>query len=289
VSRPNRREHSPTRALTGVIAGALSTALALLGPMCSAAGMEGATGCGARLSARPQWVSSGLFPFAVAPVDWAVPRGYRGTLVREPPSGFPAKLVALTFDDGPDGSITPRILEALAAHRAQATFFVLGARLLRRMATTRHAIGNHSYSHPAHPSASEAERELRETGGLIREVTGRPPSCFRPPYGITKNALTLLALRQGYAAVLWTVLSADDRGLRADAIAAKVVREARPGDIVLMHDGPGRHETARAVPTILETLTEAGFQFVTIPQLLQAWEQWLQGPVAPCSTKDAAH
>ncbi|MGD8238533.1 MAG: polysaccharide deacetylase family protein, partial [Armatimonadota bacterium] len=137
------------------------------------------------------WTPSGFFPVAVAPVDWSVPRGYRGTLIRKRPRRFPAKLVALTFDDGPDRKITPRILEALATHGARATFFVLGERvrrhagLLRRMATRGHAVGNHSFSHPARPSAEEAEEELHKTEQLIRGATGRPPRCFRPPYGIT--------------------------------------------------------------------------------------------------------
>jgi peptidoglycan/xylan/chitin deacetylase (PgdA/CDA1 family) len=231
-----------------------------------------------------------LRPVCIAPVDWSVPRGYRGMLVRKRVDDFPAKLIALTFDDGPDGKVTPPILEALAAHRAKATFFVLGERvqrnagLLRRMASTGHAIGNHSFSHPAYPSAEKACTELADTARLIRQVTGRPPSCFRPPYGIITNGLTSRALGEGYVALHWTVLSADDHHLGTDAIVQNVTRRPRPGDIVLMHDGPGHHATARAVPAILDKLAEAGFQCVTVPELLQAWDEWLQrgrGPATP--------
>ena len=236
-----------------------------------------------------QWTPYGIFPACNAPVDWSVPRGYRGKLVRQCPGGFPAKLIALTFDDGPDAKVTPRILDALAAHRARATFFVLGCQarhhtdLLRRMTTTGHSVGNHSFSHPAHPSATEAKEELTKTAEIIRQATSRPPACFRPPYGITKNELTPQALREGYAAVLWTVDAGDALGYGTEGIVARATRAPAPGQIILFHDGPGHHGTAQAVPTILEKLSAAGFQFVTIPELLYAWDGWLQ------RTRSGAH
>ena len=240
------------------------------------------------------WAPHGIPSAYAAPVDWSLPRGYRGTLVRERPCGFPLKLIALTFDDGPDGEVTPQILESLAAHRAQATFFVLGCQarrqtgLLRQMATTGHVVGNHSYSHPSHPSAAESRKELSKTAGIIRQVTCRTPVCFRPPYGITKNALTPLALREGYAAVLWTVDTGDALGHDTKEIIATATRAPTPGQIILMHDGRGHHETAQAVPIILEKLSSAGFRFVTIPELLYAWDQWLRRPVAACPKKGAS-
>ncbi len=290
--------HSRSRRVTCIASLALISAMSAFGP---GRGTGHAAGNGPSAQAPGitydgrRWVPSGVFPVAVAPVDWAVPRGYRGELVRRRVHDFPEKLVALTFDDGPDGKVTPRILEALAAHRARATFFVLGervrlhARLLRQMATAGHAIGNHSYSHPAHPSAQDAQRELRATQELIREVTGRSPSCFRPPYGITKNPLTRLALRRGYATVLWTIDSGDALGYERQDIATRATRAPTPGQIILFHDGPGHHTTAEAVPTILEKLSAAGFQFVTIPELLQAWDQWLRQSrsAAACSSTGA--
>jgi peptidoglycan/xylan/chitin deacetylase (PgdA/CDA1 family) len=86
--------------------------------------------------------------------------------------------------------------------------------------------------------------------------------------------LTRAALARGYAAVLWTISSADTRSIDADTIARNVIYTPNPGDIVLMHDGAGHQATADAVPRILRELGEAGFKFVTMPELLRAWDIW---------------
>lgn len=217
---------------------------------------------------------------AIQFADWTVPERYRGQILRKRVRYFPHKLLALTFDDGPDPQITPQVLKALDEHQAHAIFFVLGQcakqhpELLREIVAAGHALGNHSYSHPAQPSAEQAVRELEKTEQIIRAATGRKTSLFRPPYGITDNALTRRALAQGYTAVLWTISSADSRPIGPEVIANNVIHTPNPGDIVLMHDGSGHYSTAHALPRILEELGQAGFKFVTLPELMRAWEEW---------------
>lgn len=212
---------------------------------------------------------------------WTVPARYQGHIIRGRVRHFPDKLLALTFDDGPDPTVTPRVLAALTQHGAHATFFVLGRQarahpeLLRAIVQGGHALGHHSYSHRARYSAAEAADELERTCALIEQAAGLRPTLFRPPYGITDTHLCTLALQRGHAAILWTISSADSRPIGADVIARNVIHTPNPGDIVLMHDGPGHSATAEALPQILGELGAAGFRFVTIPELLQAWDRWL--------------
>ncbi len=213
----------------------------------------------------------------------AVPATYRGQIIRKRVRYFPEKLLALTFDDGPSPTVTPRVLKALREHDARATFFVLGKcakqwpELVRQAAQEGHAIGSHSYTHPAKTSPAEACSQLERTAGFIEAATGRKPQLFRPPYGITKGNLCDTALTQGYTGVLWTISSADSRPIGASVIAHNVIHTPNPGDIVLMHDAETHPATAAALPQILRELSAAGFRFVTLPELLQAWEQWQGG------------
>lgn len=220
-------------------------------------------------------------PETPAPDDWTIPERYRGQIVSKRVRYFPEKLLALTFDDGPDATVTPRVLEALAAHEARATFFVLGRQarahpeLLRAIVDGGHALGHHSFSHRERLSAAEAAEELERTCALIEEAAGRQPTVFRPPYGIIDSRLCDLARERGHVAVTWTISSADSRPIGAEVIARNIIYTPNPGDIVLMHDGPGHAATAAALPEVLEQLGGAGFRFVTLPELLQAWDRWL--------------
>ena len=221
-------------------------------------------------------------PDAPAPDVWTVPERYRGQTIRHRVRHFPERLLALTFDDGPDPTVTPRVLAALAEHEARATFFVLGRQaqahpeLLQDIIDGGHALGQHSFSHRARYSAAQATDEFDRTAALVEQGAGRPSYLFRPPYGITDSALARLALERSCASVLWTISSADSRPIGSDVIARNVIYTPNPGDIVLMHDGPGHSATADAVPQILNDLSATGFRFVTLPELLQAWDRWLR-------------
>lgn len=209
-----------------------------------------------------------------------IPAQFRGKVIRSRVRYFPYKLLALTFDDGPDPRNTPIVLNALKKYNAHATFFVIGSeakrypKLLREIVEGGNEIGSHSYTHPAHPTPAQSIQELDKTAEVIRKATGIAPVCYRPPYGIVHNNLTRLALNRGYAVFLWTISSADTRPVSVMTLANNVIHTPNPGDIILMHDGPGHIRTTQAVPIILSQLTRMGFKFVTLPQLLQAWSAW---------------
>lgn len=212
----------------------------------------------------------------------ALPRSYRGRILREHPPHFDKKLIALTFDDGPDPRVTPKVLKDLAEYHAHATFFVVGKeipgneKLLQRMVAEGHVIGNHTYSHPGKPSAARARTEIGRTETLITKAIGHRPTCFRPPYGIRDSALVTEARRRGYGIFLWTIDPGDTRGHGTQALIRGVLRSPEMGDIVILHDGNNHQASAAAVTPILEALSDKGWKFVTIPEMMAAWEEFRQ-------------
>jgi peptidoglycan/xylan/chitin deacetylase (PgdA/CDA1 family) len=205
------------------------------------------------------------------------------------------KRVALTFDDGPDPEVTPRVLDALAQHDARATFFAIGRSLAahpdlaRRMIAEGHELGNHSWRHARwdsfRPSIAEQGREIDRGEEVIAAVTGRrarPP--YRPPFGVKSPPFVEAAAERDLDLVAWSLHSWDSRFTDPDRIAARVLRRIRGGDIVLMHDGhdlPGRHRfaCAEALPRILVGLRERGFECVTVSELLRLGERTVQTTV----------
>lgn len=237
-----------------------------------------------------------LFVLGTLPPDGAapLPAVYQGKRVNGPMRPLADKLVALTFDDGPAGPRTERILDCLKEHGFHATFFVLGERavrypgLLKRMLAEGHAIGNHSYSHPVSTTRDRAERELVRTDAAIAAAVGATPDLFRPPYGIVKGKLAAGAKSMGKAIVLWSVDTSDWRK-RTSAAIARTAGRANRGDIVLMHDIHDR--TVRALPAALEMLASRGYRSVTVPELLdevQREKARHPAPVRSAASKGAA-
>jgi chitin deacetylase len=222
----------------------------------------------------------------VAAGDYVVPKDFQGTLVRNRIRHFPKKLLAITFDDGPDPKNTPLVLAALAKAKAHATFFVIGRqvdqhpKLVRAIMEGGHAIGLHSYSHKARPTPAQAVQEIDRTVLALKKATGRRTELLRPPYGLTNTNLTNAARKRGYSVILWTVASADTMHINTTSICNNVIHTPNPGDIILLHDGPGHARTANAVPRILSELQKAGFEFVTMPELMRAWDEWKRTPEA---------
>lgn len=219
--------------------------------------------------------------FALPPEQ--LPRMFRGKIIVRRPVALKEKVIALTFDDGPDPSVTPEVLDALKRFQAHATFFIMGVRgktwpaLVMRAAKEGHAIESHSYSHPNQEiSEWHAWRELQRTGIVIGQWGGRAPTLFRPPYGNLNDRLTREALRQGMCVVRWTASGEDHPRLTAAEVLEAVTKHPVSGDIVLLHDGRDRHSTARALPEILRRLANQGFKFVTVPDLLRRWDAALQ-------------
>lgn len=206
------------------------------------------------------------------------------TVSRGPRAG---RRVALTFDDGPDPEVTPAVLDALAQHGARATFFTIGRSLkahpalARRLATERHELANHSWSHSRWQIFFDLPRQVREIGRGSRVIASltkghgghRAPPLFRPPVGIKGPSLALAAGHLGLTVVAWSLHSRDTRDPDPRRIARRVLNKIRPGDIVLLHDGhdvPGRHRPvcAQALPLILQGLREQNLQCVTVSELL---------------------
>lgn len=190
--------------------------------------------------------------------------------------------IALTIDDGPWGTTTDQMLDILKAYHVKATFFWVGQAIesfpetARRVLNEGHALGNHSWHHRYAPmSAVEAASEIEITAKIIREVTGARTTLFRPPGGYLNNGMADYAMSQGYTIVMWSITSADtDASSDVQAYVNNVLSGAKPGGIILIHDGGGdRSKTVKALPLILEGLKQRGYRFVTIPELLRMQDE----------------
>lgn len=191
------------------------------------------------------------------------------------------KVVALTFDDGPNPPWTTRILDVLARYDVPATFFCVGLHarghpdLLTRMAESGHCLGNHTWSHPFLPDLSVRELgvQLERTDDAIEAGAGRREHrLFRPPYGSgTPELFSWVGAEPDTTMVLWDVDTQDWAMPGPEAIRGAAVEQARPGSILLMHDGGGdRSQTAEALPGIVEGLLERGFRFVRVDEMVSA-------------------
>lgn len=191
---------------------------------------------------------------------------------RRPAAPLP---VALTFDDGPWPHTTEQILAILAQRRAPATFFVVGRQvqrspqLLRRELAAGMVVGTHSYRHPQRFDRLPARRVREEIirGRRTLDPLGVRPVGFRPPGGAASATVVAAAGQLGLRTVLWTVDPTDWRpGVTADQLVRRVLAAARPGAIVLLHDGGGdRSATVAALPAIIDGLRHLGLTLTTLP------------------------
>jgi peptidoglycan/xylan/chitin deacetylase (PgdA/CDA1 family) len=189
------------------------------------------------------------------------------------------RAVSLTFDDGPNPEATPRILDVLAREGVRATFFVLGRHaerwpeLVRRAADEGHQIGNHGYHHrKLHIRTPAYIREDLELGtDRIQRASGQRPRVFRAPHGFRNPWVTPSARSLGQRTIGWSLGVWDSARPGADVITRLTVDGARPGSILLLHDGDGydpagdRTQTADALPEIVARLRAAGYEFATLP------------------------
>jgi peptidoglycan/xylan/chitin deacetylase (PgdA/CDA1 family) len=184
--------------------------------------------------------------------------------------------IALTFDDGPS-PFTPQILAVLERFHAKATFFEIGreahaySRFTTRLARAGMVIGDHTEAHPTMGllSASAQASELDDAASAIRAAGAPRPLLFRPPYG-SFDATTLgLSRARGMVMVLWTVDTSDYARPGVERIVYTALSGARPGAILLFHDGGGdRAETVAALPRTIARLRQRGYSLVTVPELL---------------------
>lgn len=192
------------------------------------------------------------------------------------------KVVALTFDDGPS-SYTQEILALLQEKGVHATFFLLGKNAERHPALVRqiyqegHEIGNHSYSHLPliFKSSSFIREEIEKTDRIIRQSGYLGPIHFRAPYGRKLFALPWILSQLGRPHILFDVIPDDWASPGVLTIVERILAQVRPGSIILCHDGNGdsrgqeRSQTVQATAIVIEKLRDAGYQFVTISELLE--------------------
>lgn len=212
--------------------------------------------------------------------SWAKARSYyeeRGDIVWEVPTS--EKYIAFTFDDGPDPSKTPEILNVLEQYQAKATFFVVGERVERfpevvRMELAKgHEVGNHSYQHPAFNrlALSSISKQLDLTQEAVFKATGIRPVLFRPPGGYYNEGIVELSKSSSLQMILWS-WHQDTKDWAAPGVSAivrKVLGNARNGDIILMHDYVyNSTQTVEALKEILPELKKRGYSFVTVSELL---------------------
>src|SRR6266566_4456546 len=184
--------------------------------------------------------------------------------------------IAMTFDDGPSAALTPKLLDLLAARHIKATFFVIGENvaehpeIVARAAREGHEIGNHSWSHPNFGKMSEeaVRSQLRRTDDAIKSATGVRPTLLRPPYGsITAREKRWIHDEFGYQIILWDVDPNDWKRPGPAVVRTRILKETRPGSIVLSHDiHPG---TIEAMPSTFDALEAKGFKFVTVSELIR--------------------
>lgn len=217
-------------------------------------------------------------PAKVENLNFTVPAKYQGkTLYKVEPSNK-EKVIALTIDDGPWPKTTAEMLDILKQNDIKATFFWVGSALqanpeiAKRVVAEGHAIGNHTWHHWYRKmDEATAKSEIERTNDLIYKTTGVETSFFRPPGGYLNNGLAAYAKSQKDSVVMWSVTSADtDPRAKYQVFVKNVLRDAKPGAIVLMHDGGGdRYRTVKALPEIISGLKEQGYRLVTVPELLE--------------------
>lgn len=214
------------------------------------------------------------------------------------------RVVALTFDDGPNEPFTSEVLAILRRERVRATFFVIGERVRREPAVVAeieregHALGNHTDTHPfafALESSGAIRRELDRAEREIHDASGVYPRLFRPPQGLRSPWLMRVTEADSLDTVTWDDSAVDWNPLTARQLSDRVVADAHPGAIILLHDGlnlvPGadRGCVVAGLGSIIERLRAEGYRFVTVPELLHEAPALARWPAGGASMGAAAH
>ena len=206
------------------------------------------------------------------------------TLPTTPPAGVRVsyssvktdqKVLAMTFDDGPHPSLTPKLLDLLKARNIKCTFFLIGRQvkmypdIVRRIIAEGHEIGNHTWTHCSLTSRSDAQirDEMKKSEDAVYEVAGVRPQLMRPPYGAINSRIKDMIFSEfGYSTIMWSVDPMDWRRPGVSVVTSRLVNGAHPGAIMLSHDI--HPPTIQAMPAMFDQLIAKGYQFVTVSQLL---------------------
>lgn len=191
------------------------------------------------------------------------------------------KVIALTFDDGPDVDFTPQILDILKKHDVKATFFVVGEKvgwnpeLLRREYDEGHEIGNHTFTHinVSKRGYGEIEKEITDTQQTIKKVIGQEPKLFRPPYRALSKEMCSIVKQKNMNIILWSNLDPRDwSNPGVYYIVNTITSKVENGNIILLHDynnsRNSKSQTIQALDVVIPKLKEKGYKFVTVSQLI---------------------
>ena len=207
--------------------------------------------------------------------------------------------IAITFDDGPSPTQTPRLLKMLKDRGIRATFFCLGQRVAQspevaqQIVAEGHEIANHSWSHPLLTKMNEAavKDQLDRAHNVIKQTTGVTPTLMRPPYGgFTVRQRAWANAVWNYKIILWDVDTLDWKHHSPAKTESITMAETKKGSIILCHDI--HKTTVDAMPATLDALTAKGFKFVTVTELMKMHHepvvQKKGQPAKPATTKEAA-
>lgn len=215
---------------------------------------------------------------------WPRSSGLGSNWTRLPAAAAARGEVAITLDDGPDPEVTPRVLAILAEHRVRATFFCIGERALRHAACVRecvqagHEIGNHSHRHEHSFSLlgpTRLRREIAHAQQALAQVSGTAPRFFRAPAGLRNPLLDPVLQRQGLQLTSWTRRGFDTVSSDAARVLARLCRNLRAGDILLLHDGHaarspgGTPVVLEVLPRLIEAIAQRSLRPVTLREALQ--------------------
>lgn len=206
-----------------------------------------------------------------------------GEAIRRIPTS--EKVFALTYDDGPNGHYTEKILDSLAQYNAKATFFVVGEEVgkypetFKRIVRSGHDVGNHSWNHTrlTYKSPSFITNQIVSTDQVIRSLGYSGTIHFRSPFGHKLFILPFLLKRMNRPHILWNIELKDWKETSAELMAKRLENELNPGSIVLLHDGDAvrsngkkasRRATVDVTQLILKRFHSQGYRFVTITELL---------------------
>lgn len=191
------------------------------------------------------------------------------------------KVVALTFDDGPNPPYTLQLLDILAKYDVKATFFLIGQNagnypeVAKAIVQRGHQIGSHTYTHSDLLKLDETQivTEMAKSAEVIENATGTRPKLLRPPHGFRDPMVLQLAKQQKLAIVQWSVMAEDWKKPGIEIITSRILNKVGNGSIVLLHDGDGiiggdRSQTVAATEIIIRSLRQQGFRFVTVEELL---------------------
>ena len=211
---------------------------------------------------------------------WPTSQVYGDTFVGLKPG---SRLLALTFDDGPNDPYTAQMMDVLDRHGVKATFFLIGKfvqqrpEIARALVEAGHAVGIHTWDHPnlIFASTAEVRRQLLETKQAIFDATGVDTKLFRPPFGGRRPASLRVARACGLQTVMWNVTCYDWKAKSAGEIVKHAERQIRGGNVILLHDGEyhrigvDRSRSVEASDRILTRYKGEGYEFVTIPAMIE--------------------